>query len=156
MVFSQGSFDKQLKDQDLIITKDVDGIPVAFLNIIPDFAPNECTYDLIRKTTDAPGGCMDALIIEVIKYAKDKGCRFVNLGLAPMSGLEGTDKTLERLMHYAYEKIRRFRHYQGLRAFKEKYASQWLNKYLVYDNDFDLLRLPIVLYKAMKPINDEE
>jgi phosphatidylglycerol lysyltransferase len=156
MVFSQGSFNEQLKDQDLIITKNPDGIPVAFLNIIPDFAPDECTYDLIRKTTDAPGGCMDALIIELIKYTKEKGCRFVNLGLAPMSGLEGTDKTLERLMRYAYEKIRRFRHYQGLRAFKEKYASQWLNKYLVYDSDFDLLRLPIVLNKAMKPISHEE
>lgn len=156
MVFSQGSFDEQLKSQDLIITRNVDGIPVAFLNIIPDFAPDECTYDLIRKTADAPGGCMDALIIELIKYAKEKGYRFVNLGLAPMSGLEGTDKALERLMRYAYERIRRFRHYKGLRAFKEKYASQWLNKYLVYDNDFDLLRLPVVLNKAMKPVDHED
>ncbi|TKK69001.1 lysylphosphatidylglycerol synthetase family protein [Ilyomonas limi] len=156
MIFSQGSFDEDINLQELIITKNADGMPVAFLNIIPDFAPGECTYDLIRKTSEAPGGCMDALIIELIKYAKEKGCRFVNLGLAPMSGLEHADKTLERLMRYAYEKIRRFRHYQGLRAFKEKYASQWLNKYLVYDNDFDLLRLPAVLNKAMKPIKHDE
>jgi len=156
MVFSQGSFDEHIKDEDLIVTKNADGIPVAFLNIIPDYAPDECTYDLIRKRSDAPGGCMDALIIELIKYAKEKGCRFVNLGLAPMSGLEGADKALERLMRYAYEKIRRFRHYQGLRAFKEKYATQWLNKYLVYDNDFDLLRLPVVLNRAMKPIDSDE
>ena len=49
------------------------------------------------------------------------------------------------------EKIKRFQHYKGLRAFKEKYATFWENKYLVYDNDFDLLQLPMALNKVMKP-----
>ncbi len=152
LVFSQGKFDEPLlQQQDIIATFDSENKPVAFLNIIPDYAPGECTYDLIRKTADAPGGCMDALIIELIKYAKEKGDTYLNLGLAPMSGLEQADTTVEKVMKYAYEKIRRFRHYQGLRSFKEKYASQWLNKYLVYDTDFDLIQLPSALNKAMKP-----
>ena len=154
MAFAQGIFDEEeLQEQTLIITKNAEGEPVAFLNIIPDYAPNECTYDLIRKTADAPGGCMDALIIELINWGKQQQKQYLNLGLAPMSGLENSTQTLERVMQYAYEKIRRFRHYQGLRSFKDKYASQWLNKYLVYENDFDLLRLPAALKKAMRPIN---
>ena len=156
MVFSQGKFDdKLMQNQNIIATVNSENKPVAFLNIIPDYAPGECTYDLIRKTEDAPGGCMDALIIELIKYAKENGYTYLNLGLAPMSGLEGADTTIEKVMKYAYEKIRRFRHYQGLRSFKDKYASQWVNKYLVYDTDFDLLQLPSALNKAMKPLYEK-
>lgn len=156
MIFSQGKWDeKTLQQQDIIATINGENKPVAFLNVIPDYVPGECTYDLIRKTADAPGGCMDALIIELIKYAKEKGKTTLNLGLAPMSGLEAANTTIEHVMKYAYKKIKRFRHYHGLRSFKEKYASRWVNKYLVYDTDFDLLQLPAALNKAMKPLYDE-
>ena len=94
---------------------------------------------------------MDALLIALIQYGKENGYTHLNLGLAPMSGLEVADNTAEKLMRFAYEKIKRFQHYRGLRSFKEKYAMQWLNKYLVYENDFDLLQLPVALNKVMKP-----
>jgi phosphatidylglycerol lysyltransferase len=151
IVFSQGMFDeKEIAHQDVIIIRDEMDRVKAFLNIIPDFAPEECTYDLIRKTADAPGGCMDALIIELVKYAKGKKLKYLNLGLVPMAGIEQPENTAERLIRYAYEKIKRFRHYTGLREFKEKYATTWVNKYLVYENDFDLLQLPAALNKVMQ------
>ena len=151
IVFSQGIFDeKEIIKQDVIIIRDEMEKLKAFLNIIPDFAPEECTYDLIRKTADAPGGCMDALIIQMIKYAREKKLRYLNLGLVPMAGIEQPENTAERLIRYAYEKIKRFRHYTGLREFKEKYATTWVNKYLVYENDFDLIQLPAALNKAMQ------
>jgi phosphatidylglycerol lysyltransferase len=151
IVFSQGAFDeKEIMQQDVVIIRDELGKLKAFLNIIPDFAPEECTYDLIRKTADAPGGCMDALIIELVKYAKEKKLKYLNLGLVPMAGIEQPENTAERLIRYAYEKIKRFRQYTGLREFKEKYATNWVNKYLVYENDFDLIQLPAALNKAMQ------
>jgi phosphatidylglycerol lysyltransferase len=151
MVFSQGVFDeKEIGQQHVIIIRDETGKLKAFLNVIPDFAPEECTYDLIRKTADAPGGCMDALIIELVKYAREKKLKWLNLGLVPMTGIEQPGNTAERLIRYAYEKIKRFRHYTGLREFKEKYATTWVNKYLVYENDFDLIQLPAALNKVMQ------
>jgi phosphatidylglycerol lysyltransferase len=151
IVFSQGVFDeKEITHQDVIIIRDELNNLKAFLNIIPDFAPEECTYDLIRRAADAPGGCMDALIIELVKYAREKKLKYLNLGLVPMAGIEQPENAAERLIRYAYEKIKRFRHYTGLREFKEKYATTWLNKYLVYENDFDLLQLPAALNKAMQ------
>ena len=151
IVFSQGMFDeKEIQQQDVIMIRDEMGAVKAFLNIIPDFAPEECTYDLIRKTADAPGGCMDALIIELVKYAKEKRLKYLNLGLVPMAGIEQPENTAERLIRYAYEKIKRFRQYTGLREFKEKYATTWVNKYLVYENDFDLIQLPAALNKVMQ------
>ena len=153
-VFSQGSFDiKEIKKHHVIVIRDSEKRVVAFLNIIPDYAPDECTYDLIRKTADAPGGCMDALIIALIDYGKHHGLQWLNLGLVPMSGIDEPDSTAERVVKFAYEKIKRFQHYQGLRDFKEKYATQWLNKYLVYENDFDLIQLPAALAKVMRPVN---
>lgn len=151
MTFSQGLFDaEEIMLQDVITVKDANGQIAAFLNIIPDYAPGECTYDLIRKRTDAPGGCMDALIIALIQDAKDKGLQYLNLGLVPMSGIEQPQNAAEQVVKFAYEKIRAFRHYHGLREFKEKYATEWANKYLVYEHDFDLIQLPAALTKVMK------
>ena len=152
VVFSQGMFsEKELQHQDIITVNNEDGQIKAFLNIIPDFAEDECTYDLIRKTDDAPAAAMDGLIIELIQYAKEKGKLFLNLGMVPMSGLGNPENAAEQIMKMAADKIKRFQHYKGLREFKEKYASLWENKYLVYDNDFDLVRLPVVLNNIMKP-----
>ena len=58
-------------------------------------------------------------------------------------------------MNFAYNRIKRFRQYKGLREFKEKYASEWLNKYLIYENDFDLLQLPGALNKVMQVSNEK-
>lgn len=152
MTFSQGLFDASvIQAQDVITVSNSDGRVVAFLNIIPDYAPGECTYDLIRKRTDAPGGCMDALIIALIQDAQQRNMQFLNLGMVPMSGIVQPSNTAEQVVKFAYEKIRAFRHYHGLREFKEKYATKWTNKYLVYEHDFDLIQLPAALSKVMQP-----
>ncbi|SDG80135.1 phosphatidylglycerol lysyltransferase domain-containing protein [Chitinophaga filiformis] len=151
MTFSQGLFDAdEIMEQEVITVTDPEGRIAAFLNIIPDYAPGECTYDLIRKRTDAPGGCMDALIIALIQNAKEKGLQYLNLGLVPMSGISQPQNTAEQVVKFAYEKIKAFRHYHGLREFKEKYATEWSNKYLVYEHDFDLIQLPGALSKVMR------
>jgi phosphatidylglycerol lysyltransferase len=151
-VFSQGMFDaKEIALHDVITVTDSEGNLSAFLNIIPDYSPDECTYDLIRKTSEAPGGCMDALIIKLIEYAKDHNCQYINLGLVPMTGIEEPSSPAEQLMKYAGEKLKRFKHYHGLRDFKEKYATIWEDKFLVYESDYDLLQLPAALNKIMQP-----
>jgi len=152
MTFSQGWFDEAtIRQQDVITVTDGTGRVVAFLNIIPSYAAGECTYDLIRKRTDAPGGCMDALIIALVQHAQEMGMQYLNLGLVPMSGIIQPQNTAEKVVKYAYEKLKHFRHYKGLREFKDKYATIWTNKYLVYEHDFDLLQLPGALNKVMQP-----
>ncbi|MEP7374275.1 MAG: flippase-like domain-containing protein [Chitinophagaceae bacterium] len=151
-VFSQGMFDeRELLAQDIIALADPGGDVKAFLNIIPDYAEDECTYDLIRKANDAPGAAMDALIIKLIEYARERNKLYLNLGMVPLTGIAQPGNTAEQIMKLAAEKIKRFQHYKGLREFKEKYATLWENKYLVYDNDFDLLQLPLALNNVMKP-----
>lgn len=152
MTFSQGLFDAAaIQGQDVITVSNAAGEVMAFLNIIPDYAPGECTYDLIRKRTEAPGGCMDALIIALVQEAQQRNMQYLNLGMVPMSGIGQPNSTAEQVVKFAYEKIRAFRHYHGLREFKEKYATVWTNKYLVYEHDFDLIQLPAALSKVMQP-----
>lgn len=151
-VFSQGAFDSaEIKQQDVITISDGDKKVVAFLNIIPDYTPQGCTYDLIRKTRDAPGGCMDALIVKLVEYARERESQFINLGLVPMTGVGTPQNTAEQLIKFLGGRLKRFRHFQGLRNFKEKYATSWENKYLVYESDYDLIQLPMALNKVMQP-----
>lgn len=152
MVFSQGLFDEsELKQQTIITLEDTNGKVVAFLNIIPDYAPDEGTYDLIRKTINAPGGAIDYVLISLFFYLREKGLSFVNLGMAPMSGMANPKEFSERSIKFAYERIKAFAHYKGLRDFKEKFDPLWSSQYLLYQNEYDLLRLPQALNEAFKP-----
>ncbi len=152
IIFSQGMFKwEELKQQTIITVENSEELIVAFLNIIPDFVYEEGTYDLMRKISDAPNGIMDFLLIEMFKYLKSKDYKYANLGFAPMSGLTTPQNFPERSMKFAYEKIRSFSHYKGLRDFKEKFSPEWSNRYLIYDHDYDLLQIPRVLYRVIKP-----
>ena len=151
IVFSQGVFsEKEIKEQTVITVENSEEKIIAFLNIIPDYVPNEGTYDLLRKTADAPNGIMDYILVEMFKYFKDNGIRFVNLGFAPMSGLDDPHNFPEKSMKFAYEKIRSFSQFKGQRDYKDKFNPKWNDKFLIYANDYDLLQVPGVLGKVIK------
>lgn len=151
ILFSQGMFVwEELKQQTLITVENAEEKIVAFLNIIPDYVKGEGTYDLLRKTTDAPNGVMDFILVELFNYLKSQNYSTVNLGFAPMSGLNDPHSFTEKSMKFAYEKIRGFAQYKGLREYKEKFVTDWYNKYLVYEHDFDLLQIPGALTRVIK------
>lgn len=152
IIFSQGMFvETEIKEQTVISIENHEEKIIAFLNVIPDYVKDEGTYDLLRKTADAPNGIMDHILIELFKYFKANGIRYVNLGFAPMSGLNDPHNFTEKSMKFAYEKIRSFSHYKGQRDYKEKFNPQWNDKYLIYSNDYDLLQVPGVLTRVIKP-----
>jgi phosphatidylglycerol lysyltransferase len=152
IVFSQGIFcEEEIKQQTVITVENNEEKVIAFANIIPDYAPNEGTYDLMRKTIDAPNGIMDFVLVEIIKYFQSKNIQYVNIGFAPLSGLDDPHSFPEKSMKFAYDKIRSFSHYKGMREYKEKFNPVWYDKYLVYNQDYDLIQVPVVLSKVIKP-----
>ena len=147
--FSQGVFQAaDIKQQPVVTVENAGGQVMAFANIIPDYAPGEGTYDLIRKTADAPSGVSDVLLVGLIEYGKRQGWQRLNLGLAPLSGIDEAQDVAEQAVKLVYERIRAFAHLKGLRAFKEKYATEWRNKYLVYSEDLDLIQSPVALQRV--------
>jgi phosphatidylglycerol lysyltransferase len=152
LVFSQGMFIwEDLKQQTIITAESPEEKIVAFLNIIPDYAPCEGTYDLLRRTADAPHNTTEFMVIRLCEYLKSLGYRYVNLGFAPMSGNDDPHTFPEKSMRFAYEKIRSFAHFKGQREFKERFFPSWSNKYLVYEHDYDLLQVPRALSRVIKP-----
>lgn len=148
VAFTQGIFDRTiLKEQTIITVEDKEEKVYAFVNIIPDFTPGEATYDLIRKVSDAPNGVLDMILAKTLLYMKDQGFTSANLGLAPMSGIEGINLT-EKTIKYAYENLSAFGHFKGLRKYKDKFFPRWEKKYLVYNHDYHLLQVPNALKRV--------
>ena len=146
--FTQGVFNKSiLKNNTLLTIEDKEEKIYAFLNLIPDYAPGEATYDLIRKIPDAPNGVLDMLLARTFLYLREEGYKKVNMGLAPLSGMERTNLP-ERAIRFAYENIRLFGHFKGLRKYKEKFFPLWEKKFLVYDHNYHLLQIPNALRKV--------
>ena len=151
MVFSQGIFDAdELRQQTVIVLENKEGKIIAFSNVIPDYVKGEGTYDLIRKTKDAPGTTLDAMMVELINYFKAQGFRSLNIGLVPLSGAEEGKDITERAIKFAYQNVKQFSYYRSLRDYKRKFSPEWKNKYLIYDDAYALIRIPSALNKVFK------
>jgi len=152
LVFSQGIFDAgELKKQTIIVVENQEEKILAFANIIPDYAPGEATYDLIRNAKGTPNGLIEFLMAEMFFYLKSEGYKSVNLGFSAMTGIDEAKNFPEKSIKFAYEKIRTFSHYKGLKEFKDKFGPVWHNKYVIYSNDYDLFSVPAALNKVTKP-----
>ena len=148
IAFSQGVFDPAiLKAQTIITLEDREEKVYAFLNIIPDYATGEATYDMVRKSCDAPHGVLDMLMVNTLLYLKEQGFESVNLGLAPLSGVEGVNLT-EKAVKFAYENLKAFGNFKGLRKYKEKFFPRWEQKFLIYNHNYHLIQLPNAIKKV--------
>ena len=151
IVFSQGMFNwDEIKNQEIITVESEEEKIVAFLNIIPDSVQEETTYDLMRKTKDAPNGVMDFILIALFDHAKSRGYRYVNLGFAPISVDNETKSFPEKTVKFAYNRIKALQQHKGIRDYKQKFDPEWNDRYLVYDQDYDLFQVPTVLAKVIK------
>lgn len=152
VAFTQGVFDTSiLKTQTIITVEDQEEKVYAFLNLVPDYAPGEATYDLIRRVTDAPNGVLDMLLAKTFIYLKEAGYTSVNMGLAPMSGMEDVNIT-QKTIKYAYENLRAFGQFKGLRKYKEKFYPNWEKKYLIYSHNYHLLQVPSALRRVSEGV----
>jgi phosphatidylglycerol lysyltransferase len=69
------------------------------------------------------------------------------MGLAPLSGIEGINLA-EKTIRYAYENLKMFGHFKGLRKYKDKFFPRWEKKYIIYSNDYHLLQVPNALKRV--------
>ena len=152
MIFSQGMFLPELVKKTTVLTiENPEEKIVAFLNIIPDYVKGEGTYDLIRITDDAPTGIIYFLLTEMFEYFKEQGINKVNFGMVAFAGIEDAKTVGERSIKFALERIKLLSHFKGQYHFKDKFNPDWVNKYLVYDSEYDLVQFPAVLRGVSKP-----
>lgn len=126
--FSLGRFDPAWLDlHRLAVVRDAGGRAVAFANLLVAEAPRAVAVDLMRFDPDAPPVLMDFLFTEALLWAKDDGWRTFDLGMTPLAGLP--DRRLApafaRVGAFVFEEGEGLYGFQGLRAYKAKFAPDW-------------------------------
>jgi phosphatidylglycerol lysyltransferase len=123
------------------------GQVLAFANVLPGAEKEELSIDLMRYVSDAPGGVMDYLFIELMLWGKAQDYHWFSLGMAPLSGLQ--DRALaplwSRMGAFLFRHGEHFYNFQGLRDYKEKFEPEWQPKYLVSPDGFVLPRILVDL-----------
>jgi phosphatidylglycerol lysyltransferase len=140
--FSLGFFSEPyLRRCDVAVVRRGEQI-VAFANLW-NGAGDELSVDLMRHLPEAPAGVMDYMFVSLIVWGQEKGFRFFNLGMAPLSGLENrTLGTLwSRVGSLAYRFGENFYNFQGLRQYKEKFDPEWEPMYLASPGGLVLPRI---------------
>ena len=116
---------------------------LAFANLWETDGREELSVDLMRYSSEAPGGIMEYLFIRLMIWGKDKGYQWFNLGMSPLSGLE--KHPLAPLWHKIGNAVFKygdqFYNFEGLHAYKEKFDPVWQPRYLAAP----ALRIPAVL-----------
>ena len=146
--FSLGFFSESyLQRGKIAVAKNQEDHIVAFANIMPTYTKEEGTIDLMRYSKKAPSGVMDYLFISLFNYMNEEGFNYFNLGMAPLSNVGTSKKSFiqERIAYLVYEFGSRFYSFQGLRDYKEKYATEWVSRYTLYSRDSFIAYVMIAL-----------
>ncbi|QRM54825.1 bifunctional lysylphosphatidylglycerol flippase/synthetase MprF [Sinorhizobium sp. BG8] len=140
--FSLGYFDPGYMSLfDVAVLKRGERI-VAFANLWRGGGHHEMAVDLMRYRQDDCKVMMDALFTKLMLIAKAEGYHWFNLGAAPLSGLTDrrTASRWNRLGSLIYQKGRDLYHFDGLRAFKDKFGPVWTANYLICPPGLDTAR----------------
>ena len=131
--FSLGCFDERYLRQFPAALVRRGGRIVAFANLWLGAERAELSPDLMRHLPGAPEGTMEYLFVELMRWGAAQGYGWFNLGMAPLSGMEGHAYRPRwyRWSALVYRRGSHFYNFQGLRRFKEKFDPVWEPRYLV-------------------------
>jgi phosphatidylglycerol lysyltransferase len=96
----------------------------------------------MRYLPTAPKGVMDFLLIELMRWGRQQGYAWFNLGMAPLAGLADREfaPLWNRVGAFLYSHGERFYNFEGLRAYKEKFLPVWRPRYLATPGHLGLPR----------------
>jgi lysylphosphatidylglycerol synthetase-like protein (DUF2156 family) len=146
--FSLGRFDTDFLQRGPLALVRLHGQIVAFASLWTTHDHSWVSVDLMRyDPARAPHGLMDFLFTEMLLWAQGEGYARFDLGMAPLSGLaeERHAPLFAHLGRFVFERAGALYNFQGLRKFKEKYASEWEPRYIAAPGAWSL---PIVLAEA--------
>ena len=130
--FSLGAFSEPYLQRSPIALVRVGERVVAFATLMVTDMNEEASVDLMRHVPGAPNGTMDFLFAKLLLHYQAAGFKRFGLGMAPLSGMaeHPLAPRWHRLGRLLFAHGEHFYNFQGLRAFKEKFAPQWEARYL--------------------------
>ena len=157
--FSLGFFDPYYINQAPVGTvRDKDGKLVAFATFMPTGGKEVLTIDLMRHSKDAPSGIMDKIFISMYQYGQENGYTYFDLGMAPLSNVGEYQFSFleEKVAHFIYEYGYYLYGFQGLRHYKDKYASIWSSRYITYRKKNSLVANMLILVSVVNQRVDQQ
>jgi phosphatidylglycerol lysyltransferase len=141
--FSVGSFSESYISNFPVAVVRVDNEPVAFASLWIAGTGEEIAVDLMRFGADAPRGAMDFLFVELLLWGRAQGYRWLNLGMAPLAGLEKHPlaPAWHRVGNIVFRYGEYFYNFDGLRRYKAKFNPVWESKYLASPGGLALPRV---------------
>ncbi|WP_031304789.1 phosphatidylglycerol lysyltransferase domain-containing protein, partial [Sphingobium quisquiliarum] len=149
--FSVGRFDPAYLQQfDCAVVCRGDEI-VAFANIWAAADGGELSVDLMRHGSDVPYGTMDFMFSRLMLWGRDKGYRWFTLGLAPLSGLAARPLSpwWAKAGAFLYRHGESFYGFEGLRAYKAKFAPQWEPRFIAGPQGLSMARAMVDLQRLV-------
>ena len=149
--FSVGRFDPAYLQRFDCALVHCSGDIVAFANIWASADGGELSVDLMRHDGAAPAGTMDFLFVQLMLWGQARGYRWFALGLAPLSGLEV--RRLSSLWTRAAALL--YRHgnslygFEGLRAYKAKFAPIWEPRFIAGPQGLSMARAMVDLQRLV-------
>lgn len=130
--FSLGRFDISYLDRSPVAVARQDGRIVAFANLLVGARGAEAMIDLMRHAPDGPHGVMDYLFTRTAQWARAEGFARLDLGMAPLAGLENRRlaPVFARVGALVFEEGGAVYGFQGLRAYKAKFGPVWRPKFI--------------------------
>ncbi|MGH8299118.1 MAG: phosphatidylglycerol lysyltransferase domain-containing protein, partial [Steroidobacteraceae bacterium] len=131
--FSVGYFSPQYLRQFPLAVVRAGGVPAAFANLWTTDTRAELAVDLMRFGSEAPPGAMDFLFVELMSWGREQGYGWLNLGMAPLSGLDRHPlaPAWHRVGNFVFRHGEHFYNFEGLRRYKAKFDPHWEPKYLI-------------------------
>ncbi|MEE6661683.1 phosphatidylglycerol lysyltransferase domain-containing protein, partial [Limosilactobacillus pontis] len=157
--FSLGFFDPYYINQAPVgVIRDKNGKMVAFATFMPTGGKEILTIDLMRHSKDAPSGIMDKIFISMYQYGQENGYTYFDLGMAPLSNVGEYQFSFieEKTAHFIYEYGYHLYGFQGLRRYKDKYASVWHPRYIAYRKKNSLIATMLILVSVVNQRVDSQ
>lgn len=130
--FSLGFFSTDYLRRCTVAVVRKEGRIIAFANLWELENKEELSIDLMRYEPEAPHGLMEYLLISLMRWGKEQGYRWFNLGMAPLSGLERHPLAplWNRIGNTIFRFGNEFYNFEGLYQYKGKFDPVWHPRYL--------------------------
>lgn len=141
--FSVGYFGEAYLRQFPVAIVRTEGSVSAFATLWVTDDHAEISVDLMRFAVDAPRAAMDYLFVELLLWAQGAGYHWLNIGMAPLAGLEKHPlaPAWHRVGNFVFRYGEHFYNFEGLRRYKMKFNPTWEPKYLVAPGGIALPRI---------------
>lgn len=155
--FSKGHFDPNYLVYFSAATVRKNNELIGFANLFICANQSEFSVDILRYTNEIPKGFMDYLYWELMLWGKSQGCKWFNLGLAPLVDLKGhpLEPLWNRIGKYLFRQGEHFKNFENLRHFEERFHPIWRPKYLALADSLHTAKVFLDTAKLILPKNEK-